>query len=70
MNEIWLARADDDTCEDCINRHAEVKTHEEWRQLGLPGKASCSSRRGCRCELLPYRGDPNAGDPDVSIKGL
>lgn len=66
-DEIWIAVADGNTCGDCMDRHAEVHSHEEWLRLGQPRSAALQCGRRCRCELLPYRGDPNAPDPYVEL---
>ncbi len=66
-DEIWIAVADGNTCGDCLDRHAEVRTHDEWLSYGLPRSAALQCGRRCRCELLPYRGDKNAPDPYVEL---
>jgi hypothetical protein len=66
--EIWIAVADGNTCTDCIARHAEVHPHDEWQRLGLPRSAALQCKKRCRCELLPYRGDPDAPDPYVVLE--
>lgn len=66
-DEIWIAVADGNTCGDCMDRHAEVHSHEEWSRLGPPRSAALQCGRRCRCELLPYRGDVNAPDPYVQL---
>lgn len=46
------------TCPDCMDRHGQVKTWEDWEDEGLPqtGATICEQRWGigtCRCMLMP-----------------
>ena len=46
------------TCPDCMERHGEIKTWDDWESEGLPqtGATICEQRWGigtCRCMLLP-----------------
>jgi hypothetical protein len=68
--EIWIAVADGNTCDDCISRHAQVQPHAQWQREGLPRSAALQCGRRCRCELLPYRGDKNAPDPFVILEAF
>jgi hypothetical protein len=41
------------TCPDCIDRHGQVKTWEEWEAEGLPRTGHTVCKEYCRCVLLP-----------------
>jgi hypothetical protein len=41
------------TCEDCLPRHGQTKTYNEWEELGMPrsGFSVCKSK--CQCDVFP-----------------
>lgn len=41
------------TCPDCIDRHNEVKSYEEWQSDGLPRSGATVCRKHCHCVLIP-----------------
>ena len=41
------------TCPDCMERHGQVKTWEEWESEGLPRTGHTVCKEYCRCVLLP-----------------
>lgn len=41
------------TCQDCLDRHGQVKSWEEWEQIGLPRTGSTVCRENCHCVLIP-----------------
>ena len=41
------------TCPDCMERHGEVKTWEEWEAEGLPRTGHTVCKENCKCVLLP-----------------
>lgn len=41
------------TCPDCISRHNQVKTWEQWEAEGLPRTGATICRENCKCVLLP-----------------
>lgn len=41
------------TCEDCLERHGQVKTWAEWEEEGLPRTGATVCRENCKCVLLP-----------------
>jgi hypothetical protein len=41
------------TCPDCIERHGQIKTWEEWEAEGLPRTGHTVCKEYCRCVLLP-----------------
>jgi hypothetical protein len=41
------------TCPDCLERHNQVKTWEEWEDIGLPRTGSTVCRENCHCILVP-----------------
>lgn len=41
------------TCEDCLDRHGEVKTWDEWESEGMPRTGHTRCGQNCRCVLLP-----------------
>ena len=40
------------TCPDCILRHGDVKTMEEWEQEGLPRAGLTICGEHCKCKLI------------------
>ena len=40
------------TCPDCIDRHGEVGTMEEWEAQGLPRTGFTVCKENCKCVLL------------------
>jgi hypothetical protein len=41
------------TCEDCLERHGQVKSWAEWEAEGLPRTGATRCRDNCKCVLLP-----------------
>lgn len=41
------------TCPDCIDRHGQVKSWDEWEAVGLPRTGSTVCRENCHCVLIP-----------------
>lgn len=40
------------TCPDCEDRHAQIKTWNEWESEGLPRSGHTVCKQHCRCVLL------------------
>lgn len=43
------------TCPDCLKRHNDVKTWDEWESEGLPRSGVTVCGQNCKCVLLPER---------------
>jgi len=41
------------TCPDCLERHGEEHSMEEWEKIGLPRAGFTVCRENCKCVLLP-----------------
>lgn len=41
------------TCPDCLERHGQVKSWEEWEAEGLPRTGATVCRENCHCVLIP-----------------
>lgn len=41
------------TCPDCLDRHGEVKTMDDWELEGLPRTGYTVCKENCKCVLLP-----------------
>jgi hypothetical protein len=41
------------TCPDCLKRHGQVKTWEEWEAEGMPRAGATVCRENCHCVLIP-----------------
>ena len=41
------------TCDDCLERHNQVQTWDEWELEGLPRTGATICRENCQCLLLP-----------------
>ena len=48
----WIA-ALVNTCEDCLPRHGEVKSFDQWEAEGLPRTGWSVCRENCQCVLIP-----------------
>jgi hypothetical protein len=40
-------------CHDCLDRHNETKSYDEWEELGLPGAGATECGFHCLCVLVP-----------------
>ena len=40
------------TCPDCILRHGDVKTMEQWEEEGLPRAGMTVCKDNCKCKLI------------------
>ena len=43
------------TCPNCIDRHNQVKSWEEWEVDGLPRTGATVCRENCHCVLIPEK---------------
>lgn len=50
---MWLTSGKDNVCPSCVKRHAQVKTFEEWEDIGLPGSVVLICNANCNCQLIP-----------------
>ncbi len=50
--ETWVAVLVN-TCEDCLPRHGQTKSHSEWVSLGLPRSGWSVCKAHCQCQLFP-----------------
>jgi len=50
----WIA-ALVNTCDDCLPRHGEIATLEEWEAQGLPRSGWSVCRENCQCVLIPEK---------------
>lgn len=41
------------TCPDCLDRHNEVQSWQEWENEGLPRSGATVCGQNCKCVLLP-----------------
>jgi hypothetical protein len=41
------------TCPDCLERHGQLKSWEEWEAEGLPRTGATVCRENCHCVLIP-----------------
>lgn len=48
----WIAVLKN-TCQDCLERHNQVKTWAEWELEGLPRTGATICKDNCQCLLLP-----------------
>lgn len=48
----WVSVLDNDTCSDCLERHAQDKSMEEWEKEGLPRAGFTACKQNCRCILV------------------
>lgn len=41
------------TCPDCVERHNQVKTWNEWEMIGLPRTNATVCEQHCKCVVIP-----------------
>ena len=41
------------TCPDCLDRHGNIATWDEWEAQGLPRTGQTVCKENCKCVLLP-----------------
>jgi hypothetical protein len=41
------------TCPDCMDRHGQVKTWEDWEAEGMPRTGMTVCKENCKCMLVP-----------------
>mgnify|MGYP001619543713 FL=1 len=41
------------TCPDCIDRHNQIKSYDEWASWGFPRSGATVCRQHCHCVLIP-----------------
>lgn len=47
----WVAVLSN-TCPDCLERHGEIKTMEQWEEEGLPRAGFTVCKQNCQCVLI------------------
>ena len=52
ISYTWIA-ALVNTCEDCMPRHGEINSIEEWEAIGLPRTGWSVCKENCQCVLIP-----------------
>tara|TARA_R110000744_G_scaffold137110_2_gene247520 strand:+ start:2553 stop:3128 length:576 start_codon:yes stop_codon:yes gene_type:complete len=47
------------TCPDCLPRHGEIRTFEQWQSVGIPRSGFSVCGHNCGCTLVPstYQGE-------------
>lgn len=48
----WIT-AGGNVCDDCLPRHGEVATWEEWNITGMPRSGFSVCKQNCQCQLVP-----------------
>ena len=48
----WIVTSSN-PCSDCLPRHKETATYQEWQSIGLPRSGFSVCRDRCKCVLLP-----------------
>lgn len=48
----WIA-ALVNTCEDCLPRHGEIRSYDDWEAEGLPRSGWSICKENCQCVLIP-----------------
>jgi hypothetical protein len=43
------------TCPDCLGRHNEVKTWDEWEADGMPRTGATVCKEYCKCVIIPEK---------------
>lgn len=48
----WIT-AGGNVCDDCLPRHGETATWEEWSSIGTPRSGFSVCKQNCQCQLVP-----------------
>lgn len=43
------------TCPDCLELHGQMRTFQEWEEVGLPRTGHTICKENCKCILLPAK---------------
>lgn len=49
----WVSVGDGRVCPDCLSRHLQEHTYNQWRKMGVPRAGYTFCLLSCRCILLP-----------------
>ena len=63
----WITVNGKDACPDCIPRNGEIRTMQEWFNIGTPASGWSVCREHCNCELAPldYDGKTTFDKPKI-----
>ena len=48
----WIT-AGGNVCDDCLPRHGDIATWEEWSAIGMPRSGFGVCKHNCQCQLVP-----------------
>lgn len=48
----WIT-AGGNVCDDCLPRHGEIATWQEWNIIGMPRSGFSVCKHNCQCQLVP-----------------
>lgn len=63
---LWVAVVDNNTCDICEANNGEVKTLQEWIEIGQPRSGVCAGAERCRCVLVPADAAKDEDIPPLS----
>ena len=49
----WVWEPNAEHCETCDVRNGQIKSYDDWEQLGLPGAGTTKCTIYCQCTLIP-----------------
>ena len=49
----WISVGSPKICKDCEERVGEIKTWDEWQELGVPASGFSVCKEYCYCQLIP-----------------
>lgn len=49
----WIYEPGVEHCQTCIDRNNDVRSYEEWEDIGLPGAGTTVCKIYCKCTLWP-----------------
>ena len=65
----WIVTSSN-PCPDCLPRHHEKATYEEWKSIGLPRSGFSVCKERCKCVLLPEEKVTSDLDNPVIVPSL
>ena len=65
----WVMNPGAKHCEGCSERNGQIKTLDEWYDIGIPGSGDTDCYYNCMCDLVLVEGYSKSNKSNTRIKG-
>jgi len=65
----WVMNPGAKHCDECSDRNGQIKTLDEWYDIGIPGSGDTDCYYNCMCDLVLVEGYSKSNKSNTRIKG-